>query len=73
MKVNEQGEIVVPAALVNKFGLSSGDSIEVELSKNGILIKAREETATEVMNWLREEHGDEMVTLTTDQILNLLK
>ena len=73
MKVNENGEIVVPAALVENFGFKPGDSVQVEASRKGLLVKPREETAESVMKWLREEHGDEMATLTTEQILHLLK
>ena len=73
MKVNENGEIIVPAALVETFGFKPGDSVEVEVSRNGINVKPSEETTESIMKWLREEHGDEMATLTTDQILHLLK
>lgn len=73
MKVNEKGEIVVPASLVKNFGFKPGDSVEVEASRKGLLVKPNEKTAESVMKWLREEHGDEMATLTTDQILHLLK
>ena len=73
MKVNSNGEIVIPASLVEAFGFKPGDSVDVEASRSGLLVKPKEETAESVMKWLKEQHGDEMATLTTDQILQLIK
>ncbi len=72
MKVNQHGEIVIPAVLVANFGLKAGDKVDLEVSRHGILVKPAEESAEKVMKWLREEHGTEMATLTTDQIMHLL-
>ena len=73
MKVNSDGELVLKASLLKNFGLEPGDEPEVEVNRNGILVKPRKENADSVMKWLREEHGDEMVTLTNEQIFHLLK
>ena len=73
MKINEKGEIVVPASLAHNFGFQPGDELDIEVSRHGILIKPKAETAESVMQWLKNEHGDEMATLTTHQILHLLK
>lgn len=63
----------MPAALAANFGFKAGDKVDVEVSKNGILLKPSEESAETVMKWLREEHGNELATLTTDQIMHLLR
>jgi bifunctional DNA-binding transcriptional regulator/antitoxin component of YhaV-PrlF toxin-antitoxin module len=73
MKISEDGDLVIPAALLKNCGLNPGDAVELEVSRNGILVKAEHESAESIMKWLKQEHGDEMVTLTTDQILHLLK
>ena len=73
MKISETGQIVIPKALVEAFGFSPGDSIDLEISRRGILIQPKEESAESVLKWLKEKHGDEMAALTTNQILNLIK
>lgn len=73
MKIEKNGEIVIPAALVKTFGFKPGDSIQMEVSHQGILIKAEENSTEAVKKWLLEKHGDEMATLTTAQILQFLK
>ena len=73
MKINKNGELVVSAGLLKTLGLKSGDEVEIEMSRHGILIKPEKESAEKVMKWLRDEHGDEMATLTNDQIFHLLK
>jgi len=73
MKIEKNGEIVIPATLVETFGFKPGDAIQMEVSHQGILIKPEAKSAEKVKKWLLEKHGDEMATLTTAQILQILK
>ena len=73
MKVNEQGQITIPEALRQKFGLEPGSEVEIEVSKDGILLKPLPTHREEVVRWFRDEHGDELANLTTDQIMSLIE
>lgn len=73
MKVTLKRELVVTALLADNFGFHRGDDVDIEVGRHGILIKPKAETAESILQWLKDEHGDEMVTLTIDQILHLLK
>ncbi|MFT5467056.1 MAG: AbrB family looped-hinge helix DNA binding protein [Verrucomicrobiales bacterium] len=73
MKVNEQGQITIPEALREQFGPEAGANVEVEVTKNGILLKPMSTHRAQVEKWFRDEHGDEMASLTTDQIMKLIQ
>lgn len=73
MRVNEQGQITIPAALRTQFGLEPGANIEAEVTKDGILLKPMPTHREQVAKWFRDEHGDEMANLTTDQIMGLIQ
>lgn len=72
MKMDENGQITIPKTLRDLFGLEGGATLEAEVSKDGILIKPKANHREQVSNWLKDEHGDEMATLTTDQIMHLI-
>jgi len=72
MKMNEAGQVTIPKALRDRFGLHPDSSLDVEVSKDGILIKPMASHREQVSQWLKDEHGGEMATLTTDQIMHLI-
>ena len=73
MKMNENGEVAIPKQLRDLFGLGPGSELEAVVSRDGILIKPGADHRDQVCQWLKDEHGDEMATLTTDQIMHLIK
>jgi AbrB family looped-hinge helix DNA binding protein len=73
MKMNQDGQITIPKPLRDLLGLEPGDLLEAELNKDGILIKPRQTHREKVTQWLKSEHGDEMATLTTDQLMHLIQ
>ncbi len=72
MKMNQNGQVTIPKALRDLLGLEPDTDIQIELSKDGILLKPVLSNAEDVMVWLKKEHGDEMATLTNDQIFHLM-
>ena len=73
MKMNKDGQITIPKELRDLFGLQPGSVLDAELSKGGILIKPQASHLEQVAQWFKDEHGDEMAALTTDQIMRLTR
>lgn len=73
MKMNQDGQITIPKQLRDLLGLEPGAVLEAELNKDGILIRPGQKHRDQVIQWLKSEHGDEMATLTTDQIMHLIQ
>lgn len=73
MKMNEEGQVTIPETLRELMGIKLGDELEVSVTKEGILIKPMQSHREQVAQWFRDEHGDEMATLTTDQIMRLIQ
>lgn len=72
MKMNQKGQVTIPKAIRELFGLQPDTVIDVEVSRDGILLKPVSSSTDDVMAWLKNEHGDEMATLTNDQIFHLM-
>jgi AbrB family looped-hinge helix DNA binding protein len=73
MKMNQNGQITIPKSLRELYGLEAGAILDAEISKDGILIKPKNDHREQVSKWLKDEHGDELATLTTDQIMHLIQ
>ncbi len=71
--MNEDGQVTIPKTLRDLMGIAPGDQLDVSVTKEGILIKPMLSHRQQVAQWLKDEHGDEMATLTTDQIMRLLQ
>ena len=73
MKMNQSGQITIPKVLREQFGLELNSDIIVETSKDGILIKPMPSHLKQVSKWFKNEHGSEMASLTTDQVMRLIR
>jgi AbrB family looped-hinge helix DNA binding protein len=73
MKVNEKGQITIPSKLREQFGLLPGTAVSIEVNKDGILLKPAESHRVQVAKWLEDEHGSAMASLTTQDIMHLIK
>lgn len=72
MKINQSGQVTIPKVIRDQFGLEADTELIVETSKDGILIKPMPSHREQVNQWFKDEHGDEMATLTTAQIMKLI-
>ena len=72
MKMNNSGQMTIPKELRDRFGLNPDSELIVEVSKEGILIKPMPTHREQVNQWFKNEHGNEMATLTTAQIMKLI-
>lgn len=68
MKVNAHGQITIPAELRNKLGLLPHSEIQLEIVKDGILIRPSI-SSKKLPEWIQYMAGKGDVNLSTDQIL----
>jgi len=54
VKVSPKGQIVVPKALRNKFGIKEGEEVIVEESSKGVLVMKKEKNPVKTMVGLFE-------------------
>jgi len=73
MKINHSGQVTIPKVLRDQFGLKPDTDLIVETTKDGILIKPMPSHMEQVNQWFKNEHGDEMASLTTAQIMKLIR
>ncbi|MCP5536865.1 MAG: AbrB/MazE/SpoVT family DNA-binding domain-containing protein [Akkermansiaceae bacterium] len=73
MKIDENGQITIPKVLREKFGFVPDSTLVVETTREGILIKPMPSHMEQVSQWFKDEHGSEMASLTTDQIMRLVR
>ena len=73
VKMNQSGQITIPKVLREQFGLEPDSTLIVETSKEGILIKPMPSHLEQVSQWFKDEHGSEMASLTTDQVMRLIR
>jgi AbrB family looped-hinge helix DNA binding protein len=73
MKIDKNGGLTLPNELREQFGLLPGTSVELVVNQDGILIKPTESHREQVLKWLRDQHGGEMASLTTADIMRLIR
>lgn len=72
MTVTSKGQVTIPQALRERFGLQSGTEVEFIADTDGLRIKPRargQGTASAFDAWLVKAAGSARTKLTTDEIL----
>ncbi len=73
MKIDENGSLTLPAELRDQFGLLPGTNVELVVNRDGISIKPAHSHQEQVLKWLRDKHGSEMATLSTSDVMRLMR
>jgi AbrB family looped-hinge helix DNA binding protein len=76
MKVTIKGQITVPLALRERYGLHPGTEVEFEPEAGGLRVKARKRTrkaATAFDAWLVHAAGSSTSGLSTDKIMAMTR
>ncbi len=76
MKVTIKGQITVPLALRERYGLHPGTEVEFAPEVGGLRIKARKRTrraATTFDTWLVHAAGSSTTGLSTDKIMAMTR
>ena len=74
MKLTSKGQVTIPQALREKFGLLPETEVTFEEADGGVLIKPAAATRRrEAEAWLKRARGSATAKLTTDEIISLTR
>lgn len=74
MKLTSKGQVTIPQALREKFGLLPQTEVVFEEAENGVLIKPAVATRRrEAEAWLKHARGSATAKLTTDEIMSVTR
>jgi AbrB family looped-hinge helix DNA binding protein len=74
VKLTSKGQVTIPQALREKFGLLPETEVVFEEVENGVLIKPAGATRRrEAEAWLKRARGSATAKLTTDEIMSLTR
>lgn len=76
MKVTIKGQVTIPIALRERFGLNPGTEVEFVASEGTLQVKPRKRTrkmASAYDHWLAKAAGSAKKGMTTDEIMALTR
>jgi len=74
MKLTRKGQVTIPQALREKFGLLPATEVAFEEAEGGVLIKpAAASRRRQAERWLKRARGSATTKLTTDEIMALTR
>ncbi len=76
MKVTIKGQITIPLALRERFGLNPGTEVEFVATEKGLEVKPRKKgrkTAARADRWLAKAAGSAKTGMTTDEMMNITR
>jgi len=73
MRINSKGQVTVPAPLREKYGLREGDEVNVVEEGGALRIVQIDPSQTRGRHLVRRMRGRATTTMTTDQLLQLLR
>ena len=73
MRLNSKGQVTIPAALRERYGLHEGDEVDVIEEGNTLRIVRVKGSATRGQRLVRRMRGRATTTMSTDQLLELVR
>jgi AbrB family looped-hinge helix DNA binding protein len=73
MRLNSKGQVTIPAELRERHGLHEGDEVDVVDDGETLRIVRAEASPTRGQRLVRRMHGRATTTMSTDQLLGLLR
>jgi len=73
MRLNSKGQVTIPAALRERYGLHEGDEVDVIEDGNTLRIVRTEGAPTRGQRLVRRMRGRATTTMSTDQLMELLR
>ncbi|WP_101787619.1 AbrB/MazE/SpoVT family DNA-binding domain-containing protein [Nonomuraea indica] len=73
MKINSKGQVTIPAPLRAKYNLHEGDEVEVIEVGHVLQIVRREDSLTRGQRLVRHMRGRGKGTMTTDEIMKMMR
>jgi AbrB family looped-hinge helix DNA binding protein len=73
VRLNRKGQVTIPAALRERYGLHEGDEVDVIEDGNTLRIVRAEGRPTRGQRLVRRMRGRATTTMSTDQLMELLR
>jgi antitoxin PrlF len=74
MKLTSKGQVTIPRALREQFGLRPATEVTFEAAEEGVLIKpAAASRRRQLQAWLRRARGSATTNLSTAEIMRLTR
>jgi AbrB family looped-hinge helix DNA binding protein len=73
VKLNSKGQVTIPAQLRERHGLHEGDEVDVVEDGDTLRIVRVEDSETRGRRLVRKMRGRANTSMTTDQLLELLR
>jgi len=73
MRLNSKGQVTIPASLRERHGLHEGDEVDVIEDGSTLRIVRAEGSTTRGQRLVRQMRGRATTSMTTDQLLDLLR
>ena len=73
MKLNSKGQVTIPAQLRERHGLHEGDEVDLVEDGDTLRIVRVEDSQTRGRRLVRRMRGRATTSMTTDQLLELLR
>ncbi len=73
MRLNSKGQVTIPAPLRERHDLRAGDEVDVVEEGNALRIVRAEASQTRGQRLVRRMRGRASTTMSTDQLLELLR
>ncbi|HEY1643538.1 MAG TPA: AbrB/MazE/SpoVT family DNA-binding domain-containing protein [Streptosporangiaceae bacterium] len=73
MRLNSKGQVTIPAALRERHGLHAGDEVEVIDADGDLRIVRAAASSTRGQRLVRSMRGRATTSMSTDQLLGLLR
>ncbi|TSE00027.1 AbrB/MazE/SpoVT family DNA-binding domain-containing protein [Skermania sp. ID1734] len=73
MLLNSKGQVTIPAALREKYGLREGDEVDVIDDENGLRIVRAAKPRSPGARLIKKMRGKASTAMSTDELLTLLR
>jgi AbrB family looped-hinge helix DNA binding protein len=73
MRLNSKGQVTIPASLRERHGLHEGDEVDVIDDGSTLRIVRAEGSTTRGQRLVRQMRGRATTSMSTDQLLDLLR
>lgn len=73
MRISSKGQVTIPLAIRQKFGLEPGTDVQFGVEQGKVILLAKRETGSQVENWLKKAIGVAQGRTTTAKVMKLTR
>jgi AbrB family looped-hinge helix DNA binding protein len=73
MRITSKGQVTIPQAMRERYGLKPQTEVEFAPADGGVLICASRNRRTRFRDWVKRTRGSATVRITTDEVMRLTR